>query len=90
MIKLQKLNVVKLVVEEVEAQAWERKGFKRVIQTEPPDSVNELNLDKPVDEMTVPELKAYAKLKEIDLGDAKKKEDILAVIQGVDPDASEA
>ncbi|WP_198524786.1 MULTISPECIES: hypothetical protein [Bacillales] len=31
MIKLQKLNVVKLVAEEVDAQALERKGFKRVV-----------------------------------------------------------
>ncbi|WP_164744068.1 hypothetical protein [Paenibacillus barengoltzii] len=30
MIKLQKLNVVKLVAEEFEAEALERKGFKRV------------------------------------------------------------
>lgn len=34
-----------------------------------------------VDEMTVPELKKYAKEKEIDLGEAKKQEEILEIIQ---------
>lgn len=80
MIKLQKLNVVKLVAEEVEAQALERKGFKRV-DPEPAGKVPELNLDKPVDDMNLAELKAYAKLKEIDLEGATKKDEILAVIK---------
>lgn len=37
--------------------------------------------DKPVDKMKVDELKAYAETHQIDLGDASKKDDILAVIQ---------
>ncbi len=80
MIKLQKLNVVKLVEEEVEAEALERRGFKRV-EDEPPAKEPELNLDQPVDEMNLPELKAYAKLKEIDLSGATRKDDILAAIK---------
>lgn len=35
---------------------------------------------KPLEKMTVPELEAYAKEKEIDLGEAKKKADILSLI----------
>lgn len=38
--------------------------------------------EKSPDEMTVSELKAYAEGKGIDLGDATKKEDILAKIKG--------
>ena len=37
--------------------------------------------EKPIDKMTVPELKAYAEENNIDLGDAMKKDDILAAIQ---------
>lgn len=81
MIKLKKLNVVKLVVEEVDAQALERKGFKRVEEVEPAGKEPALNLDQPVDEMNLPELKAYAKLKEIDLNGATRKDDILAAIK---------
>lgn len=36
---------------------------------------------EPLDEMTVPELKAYAEARGIDLGEAKKKADILAAIK---------
>ncbi|KAA0944079.1 hypothetical protein FQ087_18305 [Sporosarcina sp. ANT_H38] len=36
---------------------------------------------KRVEEMTVPELKEYATENDIDLGEAKKRDDILAVIQ---------
>ncbi|MGF7049153.1 hypothetical protein J2T13_003661 [Paenibacillus sp. DS2015] len=36
--------------------------------------------DKPIEEMKLEELKEYAKSKEINLGDATKKEDILAII----------
>lgn len=38
--------------------------------------------EKSPDDMTVPELKAYADGKGIDIGDATKKEDILAKIKG--------
>lgn len=81
LIKLQKLNVVKLVAEEVEAEALERKGFKRVEEVEPAGKEPALNLDQPVVEMNLPELKAYAKLKEIDLNGATRKDDILAEIK---------
>ncbi|WP_438435412.1 DUF7210 family protein [Gorillibacterium sp. sgz500922] len=37
--------------------------------------------DKAVDDMTVAELKAYAKAQGIDLGDATKKEEILAAVK---------
>lgn len=80
MIKLQKLNVVKLVMEEVDAVALERKGFKRV-EAESAGKEPVLNLDQPVDEMNLPELKAYAKLKGIDLDGATRKDDILAAIK---------
>lgn len=36
---------------------------------------------KPIDKMTIAELKIYAEQNVIDLGEAKKKDDILAVIQ---------
>ncbi|WP_138496340.1 hypothetical protein [Paenibacillus pinistramenti] len=39
--------------------------------------------DKSVEDMTVAELKAYAAEHQIDLGDAAKKEDILAKIKAV-------
>jgi predicted NUDIX family NTP pyrophosphohydrolase len=39
---------------------------------------------KPVEKMTVPELKQYAEEKQIDLGDATKKDEILAAIQAAE------
>lgn len=50
------------------------------------DDGAELELGKPVEKMTAKELKAYAETNHIDLGDASKKADMLAVIQ----DAAEA
>lgn len=44
---------------------------------------------KTVEEMTVPELKDYAAEKTIDLGDAKKRDDILEVIQAFEKKESE-
>lgn len=38
---------------------------------------------KPIDKMTIAELKSYAEQNAIDLGDASKRADILAVIQAV-------
>ncbi|AYB39975.1 hypothetical protein D5F52_17850 [Brevibacillus laterosporus] len=40
--------------------------------------------EKSIDKMTVAELKEYAIQREIDLGEATKKDDILAVIKGVE------
>jgi hypothetical protein len=37
-----------------------------------------------IDDMTVPQLKEYAALNKIDLGDATKKEDILAAIKAAE------
>jgi len=42
--------------------------------------VNVISEDKPIEEMKLDELKEYSKAKGIDLGDATKKEDILAII----------
>ncbi len=56
-------------------------GYERISQHVEVVSEEDLVLDKPVDKMTVPELKAYAELHEIDLGDANKKPEILAAIQ---------
>lgn len=44
--------------------------------------VNVISESKPVEEMKLDELKEYAKAKEIDLGNATKREDILAIILG--------
>jgi endogenous inhibitor of DNA gyrase (YacG/DUF329 family) len=38
--------------------------------------------EKPLDKKTIPELKEYAELHKIDIGDATKKEDILAKLEG--------
>ena len=43
--------------------------------------------EKPWDNMTVAELKAYAADKQIHLGDAKKREDILIAIAAAEDDA---
>ncbi|AGR47454.1 hypothetical protein ABOUO_8 [Brevibacillus phage Abouo] len=42
--------------------------------------------EKTIDKMTVAELKEYAIQHDIDLGEATKKDDILAVIKGVESD----
>lgn len=41
---------------------------------------------KSVDEMTVPELREYATESGIDLGEAKKRDDILMIIQATEDD----
>lgn len=43
---------------------------------------------EPSESWTLPELKAYAGQREIDLGDATKKADILAVIQAAEDDGA--
>ena len=52
---------------------WYREHGYKVTEKEP--------VVKTIDDMTVQELKAYAEENGIDLGDASKKEDILAVIK---------
>lgn len=56
---------------------WANEGWKVVSseQWEPED------VEKPVEKMKVDELKAHAEKHGIDLGEATKKEDILAVVQ---------
>ncbi|CAG9620878.1 hypothetical protein [Sutcliffiella rhizosphaerae] len=44
---------------------------------------------KTIREMTIAELKEYATEHEIDLGDAKKKDDILEIIQAFEADKDE-
>jgi hypothetical protein len=64
----------------VTAEQYERiKQYVEVLEDEP----SEPAAGKAIDDMTIPELKAYAAGAEppIDLGDATKKEDILAKIK---------
>ncbi len=46
--------------------------------------------ETPLAEMTIPKLKEYAESKGIGLGDAKKKDEILAVIQAAEEAAAKA
>lgn len=56
---------------------WRDEGWVEVSSEEfVPEEV-----DKPVEKMTVAELKSHADKNQIDLGEATKKDDILAVIQ---------
>lgn len=64
-------------------QWFEEKGYT-VERSELEQDLNSLGNQVPdiqIEEMTVPQLKEYAKANDIDLGEAKKKEDILATIQ---------
>jgi hypothetical protein len=72
MIKLQRLNVIKVVESEVKAKALESKGFKRV---------EEPNEEKSLDSMTVSELEAFAAKRGIDLSDCQNKAEKLAKIK---------
>lgn len=54
------------------------KSWKRL------DGTQDVPEGKPDESWKVPELKAYAAEHDIDLGDAKKKDEILAAIAGVD------
>ncbi|AVV56409.1 hypothetical protein C7121_09850 [Paenibacillus glucanolyticus] len=80
-ITLKRLNVVKVVDSETKATVLESKGFKRVTDTPvETDPGTGLNLDKPLEDMKLDELKAYAKLKEIELNGLTKKDEILDAI----------
>jgi hypothetical protein len=72
--KLQRLNQVKYVQEDKDKQKLIAKGFKLVEEPK--------KKEKTVDEMTVEELKTYAEANKIDLGEAKLKAEILAIIKG--------
>lgn len=54
---------------------------KEVAEKADREAEEKLQKEKPIDKMTVSELKAYAETNKIDLGDATKKDDILAAIQ---------
>ncbi len=66
--------------EDENAAGWfsGREGF--TVTAEEPETKDEAPKTKTVGKMTVEELKAYAVENGIDLGDAEKKADILAVI----------
>lgn len=76
MIRLQRLNVVKLVGSEERAAALEAKGFTRLIESKP--------MPKTLDQMTVAELEAYAAERGIDLAELKTKAEKLARIEEVE------
>lgn len=78
MFTLQKDNVVKIVDTESKRDELVSRGFKLVSDQEvDPASGSE----KPLDEMTIPELKEYASQKSIDITGAAKKDEILAKIK---------
>ncbi|MGG1878143.1 Rho termination factor N-terminal domain-containing protein [Paenibacillus cisolokensis] len=61
---------------------WFRKHGYEVeeVETDHADPGSDLDLDKPLEEMKLDELKTYAKLKEIELNGLTKKDDILQAI----------
>lgn len=73
MFKLERLNVVKIVETEHEKKKLIDKGFKEV--------ADEDKGEKPLEEMTVAELKAMAKEKEIEGYSNMKREELLEVLQ---------
>jgi hypothetical protein len=72
MFELKRDNVHRIVETEVAKNRLINEGFKEVEVSDD---------DKPLDEMTVPELKKFATKNEIDLGDAKTKPEVLAKIE---------
>ncbi|MCR8983270.1 hypothetical protein [Brevibacillus laterosporus] len=68
-------GIEELVVPQASEESQEPEAF-------PLEQIEEKSLDK----MTVAELKEYAIQHEIDLGEATKKDDILAVIKGAESD----
>ena len=72
MFELKNLNVHRIVESQEEADKLKGQGFKEVSADVQPD----------FPAMKVDELKAYAEGKGIDLGDATKKDDIIAKLKG--------
>lgn len=75
MIRLVKDNLVREVGSEHAAQKWEAAGYKRVVAD--------------ITKMKVDELRAYAADQGIDLGEAAKKDEILAAINGAEATSAE-
>ncbi|MCM3273666.1 hypothetical protein [Paenibacillus elgii] len=81
MYTLQRDNVVRIVATEYEKERLMTDGFVE-IESEPISK-------KAIEDMTLPELKEYAAEHRIDLGEAKKKDEILAVIEADNGNVSE-
>lgn len=67
-----------LDVSEAEAKAAKATGWFSRAKVEDDDDADD---DKPLGELTVAKLRALAEAEEIDLGDATKKDDIVAAIE---------
>jgi len=68
------------IVNESDRKMWEQKGYK-VVGSEPAKTGDE---GSGLGDMTIAKLKAYAEEKNIDLGDATKKADIVAAIEAAE------
>lgn len=80
MIRLIKGNVERLAVTEEQAKKLEVKGFKRAAENQAKKF--EKAVDKPLEEMTVKELRALAKEKGIDVPSSLGKEDLVKILDG--------
>lgn len=72
MFELKRLNVHRIVESQEEAAKLKAQGFELVTDKAVPDFSG----------MKVDELRAYAEGRDIDLGDAAKKDDIIAKLKG--------
>lgn len=80
MIRLIKGNVERLAVTEEQAKKLEVKGFKRAAENQAKKF--EMAVDKPLEEMTVKELRTLAKEKGIDVPTSLGKEDLVKILDG--------
>lgn len=78
-VKYGKNRFVKGDVLEVTEEEYEQLLESKLIQNDYTESIQQK--PKTIDEMTIPELKNYAAAREIDLGEAKKRDEILKAIQ---------
>jgi hypothetical protein len=77
MLKMQNLNVVRIVETEEQKAALEAQGFKEIVEVKPD-----------YDNMTLNDLKAIAKDKEIENYSTMKKDDLIAVLKAPDNEES--